>query len=85
MKSITVHNMADKLYESIKEEALRKGLSMNRTIKQLLEKAVGLQADKHEERAREFKDLFHLWNKEDLRKFEADTAGLRKIDTREWL
>ena len=43
MKSITIHGLDGKLYERIKEKAKRQGLSLNRTIKNLLEKSLGIK------------------------------------------
>ena len=42
MKSITIHNLDDKLDSLIREKAKKQGISLNKTIKTLLRKSLGL-------------------------------------------
>ncbi|MEW5816346.1 MAG: hypothetical protein AB1798_13230 [Spirochaetota bacterium] len=42
MKSFTVHNIDDNLVNKITEKAHSQGMSINKTIKMLLQEAVGL-------------------------------------------
>ena len=45
MKSITVHNLDESLDAEIKKLARKKGISLNKTIKNLLRESVGLDKE----------------------------------------
>lgn len=84
MKSITVHNMDDNLVQKISEKARQKGLSLNKTIKNLLQEALGLQPKKETDHTKDFQDLCGIWTDEDLEEFESSTADLDRIDPEDW-
>lgn len=82
MKSITIHGMDDELDRLIRERAADDGKSLNKTIKSLLEEALGVRPTRdHRE---EFMDLFGSWSTEDLRQFEQATEDLRQVDPGDW-
>ncbi|MDY6970131.1 MAG: hypothetical protein SVR08_15965 [Spirochaetota bacterium] len=58
MKSITIHNLDDSLASLIQEKAEKEGLSLNKTIKVLLKKPLGLGTDTDNYHKSEFIDLF---------------------------
>ncbi|NQU64649.1 MAG: hypothetical protein HQ517_10260 [SAR324 cluster bacterium] len=58
MKSISIHGLDDVLDEMIKEKARKQGNSLNKTIKRLLEEAIGIKPKDTEERKQEYADLF---------------------------
>jgi len=84
MKSITLHGIDSKLDQSIKQRAKKQGQSLNKTIKKLLEKSLGINADVENERRKEFADLFGVWTKANLKEFELNTKDFEKIDKEDW-
>jgi len=84
MKSISIHGLDDVLDEKIKEKALRQGTSLNKTIKRLLEEAIGLKPKDTEERRQEYADLFGLWSAKDLKDFNESIRDFDQIDEKDW-
>lgn len=80
MKSITIHGMDDEMDRQIREKAAAEGKSLNKTIKGLLEQALGRRHSRREE----FADLFGCWSAADLAEFEEATKDLRQIDPSDW-
>lgn len=82
MKSITIHGMDDDLDRLIREKAAADGKSLNKTIKNILEEALGMRPSRdHRE---EFMDLFGSWSKEDRQEFEKASEDLRQVDPGDW-
>jgi hypothetical protein len=84
MKSITLHNLDDQLTELITRRAREKGYSLNRTIKELLNKALGITPDPEKDKKQEFMDLFGVWSDEEYQEFEEQTKTFHKIDPDDW-
>ena len=84
MKSITIHGIHDKMDKLIRNKANKHGLSLNKTIKNLLEQALGLQRQTNSDHRDDFLDLFGIWKKEDLKQFKQAIRDLEKIDARDW-
>jgi hypothetical protein len=66
MKSITIHNLDDKL-ALITEEAKKNKESYNSTIKKLLNKSFGLL--NNDDKKKGLSDLSGVWKKEDTKEF----------------
>lgn len=89
MKQTTVRGIDPALARRLREEARRRGLSLNRTILHLLKQATGLaKASQPEESGRRrFTDLDHLlgtWSKEEADEFDRALQELRRIDDELW-
>ena len=84
MKSITIHDLDDSLDALIQEKAREEGLSLNRTVKMLLRKALGLEPGGNGDRRGDFAEFCGGWSKADAAEFERKTKDLRKIDPRDW-
>lgn len=84
MKSITIHDLDDSLDALIQEKAKEEGLSLNRTVKMLLRKALGLEPGGNGDRRAEFAEFSGVWSKADATEFERNTKDLRKVDPRDW-
>ncbi len=67
MKSITIYNLDDSLDSEIKKLAYKKGISLNKTIKDLLKKSFGL--DKKNSFRRNFDEFSGIWTKNDEKEF----------------
>ena len=84
MKSITIHNLDDMLEKKIKEKAKSQGLSLNKTIKKLLERSLGIDRRKRNDHREDFIDLFGTWSQEDFDEFDNAISDFKKIDPRDW-
>lgn len=84
MKSITIHGLDDALNILIRERARQQQLSLNKTIKKLLEESLGLTSDTIRNHRAEFADLCGIWTTDDRRKFNDQNQELNSIDTGDW-
>ena len=84
MKSITIHNLDDSLALLIQEKAKKEGLSLNKTIKGLIKKSLGIDEDADNDHKSEFIDLFGVWSKKDENEFNRRIKDLGKIDLQDW-
>jgi len=82
MKSITIHNLDDKLDNLIRARAKTEGLSLNQTIQELIRKALGLK--KESDHRDDFLDLFGTWTKEDEDEFLKQTKDFREVEDQDW-
>jgi len=84
MKSITIHNLDDSLEAILEEKAREEGLSLNKMVKRLLRKALGLEPGGNGDREADFAKFCGVWSKADAAEFDRRTRDLRKIDRRDW-
>ncbi len=84
MKSITLHGLDDKLSKAIRKKAAEENKSLNKVIKQLLAKALGLEKDITESRRKEFECFLGSWSKDDLEEFNNNTKDLNTVDEDDW-
>lgn len=84
MKSITIHGLDAELYERIKEKAKRQGLSLNKTIKSLLEKSLGINRAPGGDHREDFLEFFGAWTEEEAMEFEQSIADFEKVDAEDW-
>jgi hypothetical protein len=84
MKSITIHGLDTQLYERIKEKADHQGLSLNKTIKALLSKSLGIKENPINARKKDFMEFFGAWDKNDADAFAKAIEDLEQIDPKEW-
>ena len=84
MNSITIHSLDDELDKEIREKAKNQGTSLNKTIKRLLEKALGLKSTKEPNRKDEFMDLFGVWSVEDYLEFFESTEDFNLVGPEDW-
>ena len=84
MKSITVHNLDDTMDSLIRKQAHQNGVSLNKAIKTLLKKALGLNRIEQYSNIKGYNDLFGIWNEKDLKLFEKNTSDFEKIDQSDW-
>ena len=84
MKSITIHGIDDPLAELIKSRAQTEGLSINKTVKKLLEESLGVKPRTKGINREDFEEFCGIWSNSDLVKFEEDTKDLRNINDEDW-
>lgn len=82
MKQLTIRNVSADLDKALRSEQRRSGGSLNRTVLDLLRKALGLVAGRPYENG--LARLAGTWSAGDLKKFEAETAVFEKIDEDLW-
>lgn len=84
MKSITIHGVDEPLEKLIKSKARSEGLSINKTLKKLLEESLGVKPAGNDMHRRAFEEFCGIWNNKDLADFENNTRDLRQIDPEDW-
>lgn len=82
MSSITIHNLDSGLDALIHREAESWGLSLNKTIKRLLEKSLGIN---HKLRPKsDFSEFFGVWTKKEADEFDKAVKDFERIDREDW-
>ncbi len=84
MKSMTIHGIDDQLAKLIKSKAQSEGLSINKTIKKMLEVSLGVKPLEERKNMDVFREFYGLWTKADQNEFEEQTADTRTIDSKDW-
>lgn len=84
MKSITIHGLDEKTSEKLSDLAIEKGLSLNKTIKLLLSKALGLKDQVYQNKVEDFKQFSGVWSKKEHNNFNKSTEEFSKIDMNDW-
>jgi plasmid stability protein len=83
MKSITIHGLDDALDRLIREKAEKEGLSLNKTMKKLLRKALGLYENGKDHRE-DYAKFSGLWSEKDLAEFNQQTKDFNVVDDGDW-
>ena len=81
MKQITIRGIPDEVKKTVQKEAERKGVSLNKAIISLLERAGGPKVQ--EKKRVLYHDLDHLaglWSREEAASFEKTLKAQRKND-----
>lgn len=83
MKSISVHGVDKETEKTIKERAKNEGKSVNKVVKELIAKALGL-GDKPLDNRAMFEDLSGVWTEAEEREFLDSIADLGTTDEKDW-
>lgn len=83
MKSITIHGLDEELEKLIKRRAKSERTSVNKIVKELLGKALGIGGNK-KDNGDEFIDLFGIWTEDDEKIFAAAIKDLEIINPSDW-
>ena len=84
MKAITLRNIPPDLSCRIERRAKEKGSSLNKTVIQILEDALGASKKRAIQLHHDLDHLAGSWSEDEARKFEEDLAAQRKIDPEPW-
>ena len=84
MKSITIHGIDDPLAELLKSRAQAEGLSINKTVKKILEESLGVKPRSKGKHRSDFEEFCGIWSKSELGEFEKNIKDLRKINQEDW-
>ena len=82
MKQIALRGISDELLQTVRKEAERKGMSLNKAIIALLERSVGTKVPEKKMRVM-YHDLDHLagrWSREEAASFDETSKAQRKVD-----
>jgi len=83
VKSISVHGIDEETEKKIMERAKIEGRSVNKIVKELIAKALGMGDGPPDNRAM-FEDLSGVWTEEEEREFLDSVADLEKTDEKDW-
>ena len=84
MKSITIHGIDDPLAKLIKSKAQSEGLSINKTVKKLLEESLGVKPRNKGKNRSDFEEFFGIWSESERIEFEDRTDELRNVNDEDW-
>lgn len=80
MRSITIHNFEEDLEKSLINYANREGVSLNKSVKKLLRKSLGLGSIKKED----FADICGTIDKQEAKRLMSSLADFEVIDKEDW-
>lgn len=82
MKHLTIRQIPAELSRALEREVRRRGQSLNQTVKELLERALGLAPDARYDNG--LGRLAGTWSAEDAAEFERATEVFERIDEEDW-
>ncbi len=84
MKSITVHGIDELTSRKLTLASEKMGLSLNKTIKRLLQEALGIKPAELSLHRDDFKEFCGIWDNKEYTDFKGETESLRRINARDW-
>ena len=86
MKQFTVRDVPPEIEGRIIKEAQEKGISLNRAIISLLEKAVGTSRSTGRKKTvhRELDHLFGIWDEDEWARFQKTLEQQREVEVELW-
>jgi len=82
MKHLTIRNVSTGLAEALEREKLNRGTSLNRTVLDVLERALGVTGAGR--RSNGLADLAGTWSEEEHDRFEEAIAPTEQVDEELW-
>ena len=82
MSQITLRGIPERVERAIRRRAAEEHKSINRTIAELLQQALGI--DEGTEKQRHLSDLAGTWSQAEAEEFERATAAFEQIDEQIW-
>jgi plasmid stability protein len=83
MKSISIHGIDKETEQKLGERAKKEGTSVNRIVKELIAKALGIGERPPDNRS-DFADLCGVWTPAEAEEFIRETADLETVDEKDW-
>ncbi len=84
MHSITIHDLDTSLWQLVKEKAKNDDQSLNKTIKGLLEQALGVKKERNKNSKNEFKEFCGAWSDAETKEFDLAVSDMRKVNVADW-
>ena len=82
MNQITLRDIPAEIEQYIRDNAKKKGQSINKTILEFLQKGLGLQGNG--KKRRDLSSLAGTWDTSDLQEFNENTKMFEQIDDEMW-
>lgn len=82
MKHLTVRNLPSEVVEALDRERRRIGLSLNQTVVQLLQRALGIGAEVPPSNG--LRRLAGSWSEEEFAEFERAVTDFERVDEDAW-
>ena len=84
MKSITIHGLDGAVEALIRDRAAAEGMSLNRTIKALLEEALGVTPPRSGRHAADFREFLGVWSADERAAFDRAIGDFAQMDPEDW-
>ncbi|OGJ86977.1 MAG: hypothetical protein A2268_07135 [Candidatus Raymondbacteria bacterium RifOxyA12_full_50_37] len=84
MKAITLHDIDREMANLIVQKSHDQGLSLNKTIKKLLEQALGIRPAERGIHRKDFAEFAGAWSKDDFDHFMGTMKACRRMDKEDW-
>lgn len=81
MKSITIHNLDDRVYARIEQFAQAQDLSLNAVIKQLLHRSLGMSKD---QKKNDLSSFSGQWSSTEYRAFQKTQELFEVVESSDW-
>lgn len=82
MKTLTIRNVPPDLAAALDGERRRRGLSLNRTVLELMRQALNLEGDRPNSNG--LRQMAGTWSEAEFRQFEKNVAPFARIDDEIW-
>jgi len=82
MNQLTLRNIPEDLEKEIRRIAKEREMSINKTVRELLYKALGI--DMSSKKKRDLSDFAGFWDEEEAKEFEEATKLFEEIDAELW-
>jgi hypothetical protein len=85
MKSISIHGIDTETEKAIRERAKSRATSVNKVVKELIAKSLGLGDPRGcKDKREEFVDLCGVWSGEEAAEFLGRIEDLEAVDAKDW-
>jgi hypothetical protein len=84
LKAITIHGLEDPVWILLKERAKEQGVSVNATVKAILEQALGVKRVPQQPRRHDFEEFCGIWSQQEYDQFREATADDRSVNPDDW-
>ena len=83
MKSLSIHGLDAEMEKLINKRAKNAKISVNKFVKELLRKSLGLGPEKKDNSA-EFLDFFGVWTADEQKSFQEAIQDLETVNPEDW-
>lgn len=84
MSSFTVHDLDPTVARLLKQRARADGTSVNRTIKRILEEALGARPASRQKNRKHFEKFSGMWSMAEADAFDRAVADMNQADASDW-
>jgi hypothetical protein len=81
MKQLTVRKVSEEIARALKQERLRRGISLNQLVLELLRQSLGLGSNRYDNG---LSKLAGTWSAAELLEFNEQMSSLNQIDSELW-